>query len=292
MYRFAHISDLHFSKRTWDPSQFFSKRWIGNLNLLLHRQNELDPLGVYHLIPYLIEKRVDAVFLTGDLTSTSSHGEFQLAKEFVKKMQEKGLTVFPIPGNHDHYTRSAFRNLRFYHYFDAQFSFSKGTIATEWNLKEHKISATYLGNTWWVVALDCAIATPILSSTGLFAHETERYLAEVLHSIPKDHHIILLNHFPLFKTDIGKKELKRYKALQKLLLRFPSVKLYLHGHTHRHAIADLRPSGLPIILDSGCTGHKTHATCHFIEIDAKRCAIEIWEKDLHWKPKKEVAFAW
>lgn len=292
MYRFAHISDLHFSKHSWDPSQFFSKRWIGNLNLFLYRKNELDPQGIYALIPHFVEKNINAVFLTGDLTSTSSHAEFQLAKQFVNALREKGISVFQIPGNHDHYTRGAYRSLRFYKYFDAQLDFSGGTIAQEWNLRDHKVSATYLGSNWWVVGLDCAIATPILSSTGLFARETERHLARALLGIPKEHRVILLNHFPLFKMDIGKKELKRYRALQKILLRFPQVKLYLHGHTHRHAIADLRPNGLPIILDSGCTAHKTEATCHFIEIDDERCTVHVWNKKPQWKPHKECTFAW
>src|SRR5580698_9431521 len=149
LFRFAHISDLHFSRLSFGPSQFFSKRWVGNLNLILNRKKKFDQTHLYTLIPLFQNLQINGVFITGDLTSTSHNSEFEMAKKFVDTLKEAGLKVFLIPGNHDHYTRKAFRDLIFYRYFnsvqhtDDPMSF--------FQLKDDKVSATFLGQNWWLL---------------------------------------------------------------------------------------------------------------------------------------------
>src|SRR5262245_998312 len=115
-FRIAHISDLHFSKLTWNPSQLFSKRWLGNVNLLLARKHAFDAEGLTTLLPLFIDRKVDAVIVSGDLSSTSHEKEFLLAQEFLDVLQKEGFKVFTIPGSHDHYTKSAYREKLFYEF--------------------------------------------------------------------------------------------------------------------------------------------------------------------------------
>ncbi len=296
--RCAHISDLHFAKLSWCPSQFFSKRWIGNLNLLFSRRRDYSSKNLYALIDIFVEKQVKCVFITGDLTTTSLSQEFEAANTFITALKKAGLKVFAIPGNHDKYTRSACKNQTFYDFFSNQFS--QSTYPNNWknqefDLKTTKFTASWLGNNWWLIALDTAIATPWLSSRGHFSLEQETALKELLSSIPSDHSIILTNHFPFFENDSPRKILKRGKALQKLLQQFPNVRFYLHGHTHRHCIADLRASGLPLILDSGSTAHKEQGSWNFIDITQDGCFIEAFHLNANrssWKSSSIHPYKW
>ena len=190
-------------------------------------------------------------------------------------MQDAGLKVILIPGNHDHYTRMAYQNLDFYRHFeninhsDDPMSFFK--------LKEDKVSAMHLGKDWWLFALDSAQATPLFSSHGVFSEEVQANLEHALSFIPSDQKVILLNHFPFFETE-SKKNLHRADQLRAILERFGQIKLYLHGHTHRHIIADLRPSGLPIVLDSGCIAQKKEGTWNLLDITDEGCDITVYKK--------------
>src|SRR5262249_10866464 len=121
LFRLAHISDLHFSKLSWNPMQFLSKRWVGNLNLLLARKQAFDPESLGTLLPTFKQKNVDAVLITGDLTSTSLSREFALAREFTENLRNEKFKVFTLPGNHDHYTKKAYNQKLFYEFFDPSY---------------------------------------------------------------------------------------------------------------------------------------------------------------------------
>jgi 3',5'-cyclic AMP phosphodiesterase CpdA len=121
----------------------------------------------------------------------------------------------------------------------------------------------------------------------------EQKLEKALQQIPSDHQIILLNHFPLFSIESSRKSLIRKEALKKLLERFPNVKLFLHGHTHRHSIADLRSSNLPIILDSGSAAQKNNGTWNLIDIHPQGCEVEVFKNgDQSWQPISKTQFKW
>lgn len=288
IFRLAHISDLHFFKLQWNPIQFFSKRWLGNLNLLFHRKNALEPEALTTLFPVFHERKVDAVLITGDLTTTTHEDELLLAKRFVDCLKGENLKVFTLPGNHDHYTKKAFRRKSFYQFFDEFY-------APGLSLKEDQLTAAYFEHGWWLMALDTAVATSWVSSNGYFSPELEQRLEKALQEIPDDHRVILLNHFPIFSNESPRKWLIRKEALKKLIQRFPKIKLFLHGHTHRHSIADLRNSGLPIILDSGSTAKKQGGTWNLIDITTAGCEIEVFKnstQDGFWQPISKTGFKW
>ena len=121
----------------------------------------------------------------------------------------------------------------------------------------------------------------------------EKYLLEALLSLPKEDHIILLNHFPFFENDISLHRLIHSDRLRSLLEQFPNVHLYLQGHTHRHTIADLRANHLPVILDSGCPIQKPHSTWNLIDCTDRGCNV----KGFHWNGEawvvfKDLSFEW
>ncbi len=165
-----------------------------------------------------------------------------------------------IPGNHDHYTRSAYRNRTFYNYFPSSWDPSLNC-----NLKTDGVTAKKLCPGWWIVGLDTACSTSWVYSTGYFNPRTEKALDILLQSLPEN--ILLVNHFPFFQHDSKRKVLLRGPALQQLVEKHPQVKIYCHGHTHRRCIAPLESSGLPLILDPGSTTHRSNDGWHLIEIN-------------------------
>ncbi len=282
MTRIAHLSDLHFGKVTLNPLQFFSKRWLGNFNLFFVRKSRFFSEQLNTLPALFKELGVDHIIISGDLTTTSRHKEFMLALDFISRLKEetqKEVTV--VPGNHDHYTQGAFREKRFYHYFGSP------------QLKEDGVEAQKIpGTPLWIVALDTSLATSWVSSEGCFSEMLEKNLHEALLQIPKEDQVILVNHFPLFDYDAPRKKLIRCQALQKLLRKFPQVKFYLNGHTHRHSLADLRADELPIILDSGCAVEKTSATWNLLDISSEGCKVTVYTHKNEWQPQKEEVFQW
>lgn len=280
--RCAHISDLHFSHPTWTLSQFFSKRWVGNANLLFSRKKEYIQDHFHALIDLFKEKGISHVFITGDLSCTSLDLEFQKAQQFIHALQTAGCQVFQVPGNHDQYTKKAYRSQAFYSFFPSP------------NLQKDKVAAHKIADQWWIVALDTALSTPLFSASGLFSQDIEQALRHLLTEIPKHHHILLMNHFPLFAQPSLRNSLHRSDALRTLIEQFPNIRFYLHGHTHRHAIADLRKNGLPIILDSGSIAHIKRSSWNYLEIDTDHARVVSYHKNptQSWNARGDHRFIW
>lgn len=286
LFKLAHISDLHFSAPNCNPIQFFSKRWLGNLNLILFRKS----CFIFDRLPSLIslfkEKGISHVLISGDFSTTSSKKEFILAQDFVKRLKNEGFEVITLPGNHDHYTKRDFKKKSFYDFFEP--SFEKNSF---FNLKEHGMALKTLGSGWHMIVLDTTAFPTLLSSQGHFSLELEKNLNTALSSL-KGQNIILANHFPFFQNDQVRKRLMRGNALKRICAGNPNIRLYLHGHTHRLCVADLRDSQMPIILDPGSTPHQTHGGCHLIEINSEGCDVEVFKWNEEWKLFQEHHFKW
>ncbi len=284
--KLAHLSDLHFSNWDWNPAQFFSKRWLGNLNFLFGRRRIFSHDRLALLPAFYKKQGISHVIITGDLSTTSAPAEFQKAKEFVRSLEAEGLTVLCIPGNHDQYTREAYKNQLFYDYFPTTWD-SKSS----YNLKEHGMSALKISDSWWLVGLDTALATSWFFSSGYFSENTEKNLIDFLSKLPKGEQVILFSHFPFFQHETPRKRLQRGDALRQILERFPQVKIYCHGHTHRQCLADLRASQLPIIFDSGSTVHRDRGTWHQLTLTSEKIITDVFAwKDDEWQPVQQVSY--
>jgi 3',5'-cyclic AMP phosphodiesterase CpdA len=292
-FRLAHISDLHFSKPTLNPLQLLSKRWIGNVNFMFSRQKSFETDRLHHLVETFKQLKVDHVVISGDLTTTSLEQEFIEAQTLVELLKSSGIQVYTLPGNHDHYTKKSYRDQLFYQFFDCSYSMENSPIYS-YNLKKHKLAAKYLGHRWWLVTLDTATATSLVSSRGYFSTELEQNLKEALPLIPSDHQIILANHFPFFDQESPRKTLVRGTALREVISHFPNIKVYLHGHTHRHCLADLRVNDLPIISDTGSTSHRDRGAWNLFDFNAKGCEVQVfrWQDSSLWQPVSQTIFNW
>ncbi len=286
--RIAHISDFHFTHLTWNPFRLFSKRALGNINWLALRrkhffEQQLDPL------PSLMQDlKVDLVLFGGDFSTTALQEEFEKAARFIKKIKQPWIAV---PGNHDHYTRRSSNNKHFYRFFSNHRKAISNPVEF-FTLKEHRIEAHPIQKGWWVIALDTSLATHFYSSEGIFSEKLQSYLEEVLQLIPKDDSILLLNHYPFFQNDAKRHNLIRGEALQHLLEKNPRIKMYLHGHTHRHTVANLQMSNLPIVLDSGSCAQGKKGAWNLIDLEDKGCTVSTYRWDHQWTKTRTEEFQW
>lgn len=267
--RIAHISDLHFAAANLSPLHFFSKRWIGNFYQLLSRYKNFDCSQLEKLADQFSSLKIDYVLVTGDLTTTTRAQELELAKAFIARLQAKGLRVIAIPGNHDHYTKKAWREKHFYRFFPDHGE-------NGFSLKEDGLALIPLQKEWTLLALDTACATPLRSSQGHFHPKTESALKKALSGIPSQQNIIVMNHFPLFEQERPRKTLVGASSLRSILSAYPNIRFYLHGHTHIHCVADLRASHYPIILDSGSTSQKASGTWNQIDLTPNSATVHAY----------------
>jgi len=284
--RIAHISDLHFGSFSLSPLQFFSKRWLGNFNFLLKRKKNFDYKRLPSLIDLFKNEGVTHVIITGDLSVTSRKNEFRKGQRFVKALENAGFQVYTLPGNHDQYTRRSENKKNFYNYFASRFD-EKCPLS----LREDRVTYVQLKKSLWLVILDTAIATSFTSAQGHFSTEVRESLEKALQAIPTSDTVIMVNHFPLFDQEPTNKELIGAEFLKKMLKRAPHVLMYLHGHTHRPSIADLRPNQLPIVSDTGCTVYKKYGGCHLLTIRDTGVTLDVFSYNAAWKKHQTHEFA-
>lgn len=289
MLKIAHISDLHFSKVTLNPFQFFSKRWLGNCNLIFSRNKAHSISSLEEIAKILIQEKVEIVFITGDLSTTSRSIEFKQAKEWIDSLKKNGLKVFTLPGNHDHYTKQAYKKKLFYEYFvNSDFPFLFKDLAC--SLKKEKVEAFALNDNWQCILLDAVVPTSLWASTGLFSEDMELSLIKVLKKMPANKNTLLLCHFPYFCTDTARKQLLGRERLKKLLEN-SSITLYLHGHTHNQSIATLYPE-LPTTLDAGSCSHVKNGSFHIMELKKNEANLIVYRhKNKPWEIERKVSFS-
>lgn len=283
--RFAQISDLHFGSVTLNPFQFFSKRWLGNLNYFFNRKKNFSYNRLIELIDFLKEKDVTHIIITGDFSITSRKKEFKMARRFVDLLRKEEFVVFTIPGNHDHYTKRSYRKKLFYRFFDA--SFDKNCPL---NLKEHKVTFTQLQKGLWILAIDTAVATSWVSSQGFYSSQIEENLSKAFELIPKEDKVIVINHFPFFQSDPVKKQMVGATMLRNFIQRRSNIPLYLHGHTHRQVVADLRENDLPIISDCGSTPHVKNGACHLFHFKDNALELAVYRYTNSWQESEKFSF--
>lgn len=286
--RIIQISDFHFTQLTWNPFRLFPKRILGNFNWLWARRKAFAPQQLESLPALFRSLKPDLILFGGDFSTTALSEEFKIAARFVKKCPQPWIA---IPGNHDHYTFRSYRGKHFYKFFSNKRK--EITHPVEFfTLKDHGIEAHPLSENWNLVALDTALATNPYSSEGLFSEKLEEYLKEVLKLIPENGSILLFNHYPFFQNDVERRNLRRGDALQEIIKQDPRIRLYLHGHSHRHTIADLQPNNLPIILDSGSCALAKKGTWNLIDLTPEGCKVDVYRWNDAWQNTRTEEFVW
>jgi len=119
--RVLHFSDIHLpAPLPLAPlGQWFGKRVIGGLNLLLRRRaHYADGSRKLEQLDRLRRaEQVDLVICTGDYTSLGLDTEFAAARAAVQPLMGAPLGYVNVPGNHDLYARDVLRERRFERYF-------------------------------------------------------------------------------------------------------------------------------------------------------------------------------
>jgi 3',5'-cyclic AMP phosphodiesterase CpdA len=295
MLKIAHISDLHLSKISFHPSVFFSKRWIGNCNLLFSRKKTFGSWQL-DLLPDLFSKlQVDYVIVSGDITCTSSDEEFHLGKKLFLEIEKRGIKILTVPGNHDVYTKKSDKEKSFYRYFSNVHENLPSSIPP-FTLEKDRVEAHKLKSGFWLVGIDTAISTSLIMSTGLFSQKTEENLFSLLSALPPKDPVIVVNHFPFLEKSSYRKRLERKKNLQKIIESFPNIRLFLHGHTHTHQIIKHQKS---LVLDCGSSSHTLKGTLNLLSLAKTGCDLTVYhwqksssEKKGNWQKGAEEGFSW
>jgi len=229
-YTVIHVSDLHIHCLPSRLGDWFSKRGIGALNLLLFRGREYPHARAVQLVRTLEALNWDHLIVTGDLTQLSLVAEFERVRETLAPLLARGPeAVTVLPGNHDRYVEDPLARAAYAQYFGAYFG--TGEIATK-----------RLTERWWLAGWDSTRVTPPFDATGLVREETLAETGRWLAGLPADARVIVANHYPLlappehpspYLHDLENRE----QALA--WLRSHAVDFYLHGHVHHNWIMEL-----------------------------------------------------
>lgn len=113
--KIAHISDLHLlGSEEIPPRRLVGKRFTGWVNLRFRRHAIHKPRAAQAVAREIRQRDVDHVVITGDMTNLALESEFEAVRSFLEHdlaMPPESVSV--VPGNHDTYTRGAYRSRRF-----------------------------------------------------------------------------------------------------------------------------------------------------------------------------------
>lgn len=255
--RLAHLSDLHFATTTFDWKDFASKQWVGYLNSLIFRRHKYNTDALWQLPDEFKDLNINWICITGDVTTTARDEEFAQAKFFIDELPSP---VLILPGNHDLYTRRSEKERTFYRTFP------------EIDMENERVAVKPLSDNWWWVGIDCAYACPLTLSNGIFFDTMIAPLERILQELPPDARVVFANHFPLFESRGIKHDLQGREKLQKIIQRYPQIKLYLHGHDHTPYI--IQKEGYPLVINSGSTSRKKGALYSLLDLYDKECILQ------------------
>lgn len=234
MFTLAHVTDPHFrSFAGARPAQFFSKRAVGALNLLVNRRRQHKMELLTDLAEDLRTRQPDHLALTGDLGNVSLESEWQAALTWITALERLPETVTVIPGNHDTYTpevvvAGTFERL-FAPYQTAQhrqdpslypFVRIRGEVA--------------------LIAVNTCVPTQDLGAWGKIGEDQLQRLQALLTlpALTNKTRVVLLHHPPVVHKPGEHRNLRDRAALAAVLAR-TGADLVLHGHDHQDEIAHL-----------------------------------------------------
>jgi 3',5'-cyclic AMP phosphodiesterase CpdA len=238
MVKIAHISDLHLLALSGaTPLRLMNKRITGFLNLKLRRAHEHQAYALCAVAHALRERSdIDHLVITGDLTNLSLDSEFDAARAFLKdELALDPSRVSIIPGNHDAYTRGAYRSHRFERYF-AEY------ISTELLNGSAIVDAppfpfVRLRGEAAIIGLSSAVPRPPMMASGKIGRLQLLALHALLaHREVKSRTPVILVHHPWHAPPNPAKAalngLEDADELLRVLDELPRG-LLLHGHQHR-----------------------------------------------------------
>jgi 3',5'-cyclic AMP phosphodiesterase CpdA len=274
MFRLAQVTDPHF--RSFEgarPADFFGKRAIGALNILVNRRRKHRMELLDSLRDDLRARTVDHLALTGDLANVSLPSEWQEARRWIAGYGADASAVTVIPGNHDAYVEEVVRAGTFERMF-AEFQTAELRPGPE------PYPFARLRDGVAVVAVNTCVATGDLGAWGEIG-QAQLVRLEALLSAPElvgRTRVLLLHHPPVLHRPPEHRNLRDRSALVALLER-TGAELVLHGHDHRDERATLPgPGGVGIpVVGAGSASYagtpERRSRYNVYEIEGARGAI-------------------
>lgn len=221
--RFLHLTDFHFWEIVFNPFRFLNKRFIGNINIVMNRRHEffMDRAEAY--ADYCGSLGAPDALLTGDFTSTATPREFEMARQFVLRLEHNGIDAIAIPGNHDVYTFESVRKRQFEKFLEP------------W-MPERPLPCVILLRGGTPVLLVPTVRPNIMSSQGYISPRHIQIISTLLEQI--DRSLIVAAHYPLihragsYVAPVGRRLLNA-PALREALGKHPHPVVYIAGHNHR-----------------------------------------------------------
>jgi 3',5'-cyclic AMP phosphodiesterase CpdA len=261
--KLLHISDIHLYALEICPSQFLTKKLFTNVNHLFHRAFVHTHTPLYELIEAIDDFEIESVIVSGDCTTTASKKEFALVKDLFEKIKQTGTKIYALPGNHDYEENEGFN-----------------TLSTCSTVAINGLTHVELSDSVDLILLDTTKNNQYLLAEGHFSHALEASLEKKINSIDSKKTILLANHFALYDYKKGKNLIGRQR-LEALVAQYPNIKLYLHGHRHKHQIT--QNENLTVV-DAGCICKKAEPSACLI--DLKESSIELhslFYQENRWK---------
>ncbi len=225
--RLAHISDLHVLDIDAKFYEFFNKRIIGGLNLMLKRKKEHDPKYVEALIEDLNNQDIDHLVITGDITNLALDSEFKRAKKILEGYKKQD-SISIIPGNHDNYVKKAYKNKLFEKYFS---SYLKSDVS----VKNIFPFIKFLKDDIALIAFSSSIPSCLFCSAGKISKEQINQFEEVMKDdrLKNMKKIALIHHHVSDYSKIEKyfSGLRNKNEILDLLAKY-NIEILLHGHRH------------------------------------------------------------
>lgn len=225
-YRIVHISDIHLWRFPLNPLHWVGKRTLGLGNLLLRRGRKFRRERLPELIRAVDSDSPDHLILSGDLSTTSLDSEFEWVRAAFGDRLSTPEKATVLPGNHDRYTRGAWRRRE----FDRWFGHTTGADRYPF-LKPLAPGLALIG-------FDPCLPRPI-SARGLAAPEAVEGLCEILRTLDPNRTRCLLFgcHYP---GEVPEEHREREKGHEMVgarqvvqaLAEAPIPIFWLHGHLH------------------------------------------------------------
>jgi 3',5'-cyclic AMP phosphodiesterase CpdA len=221
--RIAHITDLHvFSLEGVTPRDFLNKRWMGGLNLALHRGRKHQEGLLEAAIDDINRQGYEHLLVTGDLTNLALEAEFRRARRLLERAGDRRRVTI-IPGNHDAYTADAVREQRFERVFADYLP-----DPLRWPIVRELEEVT-------LVAATTAQPTPWGFASGRIGSE-QRAKIEAALAVAHDKNrfrLLALHHPPVKARGSELRQLSDRAQLCASLARY-GCDLVVHGHDHRN----------------------------------------------------------
>ena len=247
--RIGQLSDIHvrdFSGLTF--ADIFRKRLIGYVNYEARRRSEYSVEVVKAAVSEMIDAALDHVVVTGDLSNVALESAWRRARTLLEPLDEAGIGLSVIPGNHDAYVSAA---------LDGTFE----RVFDDWRGDAHKRAHPYpyvvrVGPVSLVHA-NTGVPTPPLQAFGRLGEAQLGRLNEVLSAERAEGRVVVLalHHHP---TRAPHKEHERTRGLHdaaalREVLRAHAVPLVLHGHNHYFHARRLRDAPETLIVGCSCS---------------------------------------